>query len=265
MSSLSSKIAVTMLATTAMLLAVAPAGAEGAVRSMPAATGKSVAPPAGLAETAGRLRAAAAAKDADAVFALIADDVTFVSSGITLGVARRVEKKSFTDADTALAAIGGAFTEGEIALPAGKRLEPQDLKKGAIATALKSVAEILGEPRWGRDPLVVGGYCTAPGAKWDAEAAKKAGIGGSRGVFVTAETKLFAEASNGAKVVGKLVPERIYVDEGARDDGWTQIGAAKGTVWAAPESVAGAMAWGLCFLPDGQGGWLMSAVVSALN
>lgn len=265
MSSASGRLATVVLAMAAALVAVAPAGAEGAARSITATTGTRIDPPAGLAETAGRLRAAAAAKDGDAAYALIADDVTFATSGITLGVARRVEKKAFTDAETALVEIGNTFTEGEIALPAGQTRDPQDRKKNAIATALATIAERLADARWGRDPLVVGGYCTAPGAKWDAEAAKKAGIGGSRGAFVTAETKLYATPSTGARVVGRLVPGRIYVDEGTRDDGWTQVGIAKGAAWAAPKSVQGATPWALCFLPDGQGGWLMSAVVSALN
>ena len=235
--------------------------------SIPATTGKAIDPlPPGLLETAGRLKAAALARDSDAVFALIADDVTFVSSGITLGVPRRMTKKTYMEADALLVEIGDAFTEGEIALPAGRRVDPEDRKKAAIATALATIADRIGEARWGRDPLVVGGYCTAPGAKWDAGAAEKVGLGGSRGVFVTRETKLHAEPATSARVVGKLSPDRVHVsDEGPRDDGWTKIstGGAKG--WAPPQSLHDATPWGICFLPDAQGGWLMSAVVSALN
>lgn len=235
--------------------------------SIPATTGRPIDPlPPGLLETAGRLRDAALAKDPDTVFALIADDVTFVSSGITLGVPRRMTKKTFLEADAVLVEIGIAFTEGEIALPAGRRVDPDDRKKATIATALATIADRIGDARWGRDPLVVGGYCTTPGAKWDAGAAEKAGLGGHRGVFVTRETKLHAEPATSARIVGKLSPDRIHVsDEGPRDDGWTRISTGGAEGWAPPKALHDAMPWGICFLPDAQGGWLMSAVVSALN
>lgn len=273
----SSKLGWALPPLVAALLVAAPtlakepaagkAAATKASASIPATTGKPIDPlPSGLLETAGRLRAAALAKDTDAVFALIADDVTFVSSGITLGVPRRMAKKTFMEADAVLVEIGNAFTEGEIALPAGRTVDPQDRKKAAIATALATIADRVGDARWGRDPLVVGGYCTAPGAKWDSTAAEKAAIGGSRGVFVTRETKLHAEPATNAKVVGRLSPDRVLAsDEGPRDDGWTRISAGGAKGWAPPKSLHDATPWGICFLPDAQGGWLMSAVVSALN
>ncbi len=253
------------LALVGVSLVLAPAGAEEgkAYKPIAAQTGKAIEAPAGLLDTARALRAAAAAKDVDAVFALLADDVTFVRAGLSLYVPRRVEKKSFATAQEALEEIGLAYTEGEVEPPKGTAYDP---KKARIGTAMATLVGMIDGARWGRDPLVVGGFCTSPGAKWDPAVAKKAGIGDKRGSFVTADTRVRASASAQAKELATLKPGQIFVSAGGEgDDGWAPVTLPSGkTAWAPPKSLHGTEQWGICFLPDGQGGWLWSAVVAAL-
>lgn len=244
-----------------------PARAEEKIVYKPVAAkvGKPLtAPPALLAMTE-TLRAAALAGDRDAVFLHIADDVTFVDSGITPTVGRTAEKRAFGPdrAEAALEAIGLAFTEGEPVAPAGKTF---DMKSSRIATALTRIAAELEAPDWGSDPLVPGGWCTQPGASWDPKAAEKAGLS-HRAVFLLAPAEALAKPETGAKMVARLDSGRLWALAGSdTTEGWTHVALPDGrTAWLPAKTAKDAQPWGFCFLPDGEGGWLLSAVVSALN
>lgn len=245
----------------------APARGEEKIVYEPVAAkvGKSLTAPPALVATTATLRQAARAGDREAVFALVADDVTFVSTGITATVGRRAEKRSFGPdrADAALEAIGLAFTEGEPVGPAGKTL---DMKDSRIATALERIAEDLETPDWGSDPLVPGGWCTRPGASWDPKAAEKAKLTG-RAVFLIAPAEARAKPEAGAGIVKRLDTGRLWaLAESDTTDGWTHVALPNGrTAWLPRKTVKDAQPWGFCFLPNGEGGWLLSAVISALN
>lgn len=254
------------LLVTATVLASGTALAEDGkpYTALPAETGQTVTPAPELLAAAEALRDAAAAKDTAAVAALVAERLVFVDAGITLDVPRRAETKGpFADAGATLAAIGLAFTEGEPLLPDGK---PFDATKSRIATAHATIVELIDGARWGRDPLVAGAVCTAPGAKWDAKAAKKARLGGTRGGFVAAETKVMSEpGGDGARPIGTLKPGFLYATGGDEENGFLAARLPSGKAgWFPVEAGYGATAWGLCFNPDGRG-WRMSAVLSALN
>jgi len=255
------------VALAALAPAVFAASALAAAEHKPytplaAAVGKPLKAPPDLVAAAEAVRAAAAAGDRDAVYAGIADDVIFVDTGITPTVPRKAEKRSFDGAEAALEAIGRAFTEGEPVGPGGR---PLDMKDARIATALTRIAEDLKAPRWASDPLVPGGHCTRAGARWDAAAAAKAKFE-TQAVFVLEATDARASPSAGAKSVTRLAPSRLYVDGGAGEAGWNRVTLPDGkTGWVAPGRALPAQAWGFCFLPNVEGGWLLAAVVSALN
>ena len=230
-----------------------------------AKVGKSLTAPPELVATTDTLRKAALSGDREAVFALVADDVTFVSTGITATVGRRAEKRSFGPdrADAALEAIGLAFTEGEPVAPLGKAFDFRDAR---IATALERIAQDLAAPDWGSDPLVPGGWCTRPGASWDPKAAEQAGLTG-RAVFLIAPIEARAKPEAGAKVVARLESGRLWARAESDDtDGWAHVALPGGrTAWLPAHVAKDAQPWGFCFLPNVEGGWLLSAVISALN
>lgn len=263
MTRLARSFAVALAALAPVLLAASAVAAEPKPYTPLAATvGKALKAPPDLAAAAETIRAAAAAGDRDAVYAGIADDLIFVDTGITPTVGRKAEKRGFDGAEAALEAIGRAFTEGEPVAPGGR---PLDFKDARIATALARLAEDLRAPRWASDPLVPGGHCTRAGARWDAAAAAKAKFE-TQAVFVLEPTDARASPSAGAKSVARLAPAKLYVDGGAGQGGWNRVTLPDGkTGWVAPGRALPAQGWGFCFLPNVEGGWLLAAVVSALN
>lgn len=234
-------------------------------RPVAAKVGRPLTAPPELVALVDTLRKAALAGDREALFALVADDVTFVTSGLTATVGRRAEKRSFAPdrGDEALEAIGLAFTEGEPAAPSGRSFDFRDAR---IATALARIAEETKAPDWASDPLVPGGWCTHPGASWDAKAAEQAGLTG-RAVFVTAPTEARAKPETGARAVARLTSDRLWaLAESDETGGWTHVALPDGrTAWLPPGAAKSAQPWGFCFLPNVAGGWLLSAVISALN
>jgi hypothetical protein len=244
--------------------AAKPAAKAPATGALVQGLGRPVTPLPALLATAKAVREAAAAKDAEAVFALVADEVTFASSGITLGVARTVRKDGpFPDAPTALEAIGLAFSEGEPVAPAGT---PADPAARRIARAMAVMVATIGDPHWATDPMVPGAVCTAPGAKWDAAVAKRNGLAQVRGAFVLSDTVLRADRKASAKPVATLKPGTIVrADLGAGGD-WEKVTLPPDKLaWAPPKTLHPATPWGFCFLPTAEGDWLLSAVVSASN
>lgn len=249
-------------ATAAKKPAAAPAAKAPVAGALVQAIGKPVKPLPGLLAAAKAVREAAAANDAEAVFALVADEVTFATSGITLGVARTVRKDGpFPDAASALEAIGLAFSEGEPVAPTGA---PADPAARRIGRALAVMVSTIGDPHWATDPMVPGAVCTAPGAKWDAAVAKRNGLAQVRGAFVLSDTVVRAERKASAKPVATLKPGTIVrADLGAGGD-WEKVTLPPDKLaWAPPKTLHPATPWGFCFLPTAEGDWLLSAVVAS--
>lgn len=235
---------------------------------IPAEIGKAVAPPNDLLIAAKVARDAAAARNGEAVFAMIADEVTLVNSGITADAPRSIEKKGpFKDADDAFSTIGGMFQEGDIvamAKASGKKLNLGTLY---AEDTMRVIASSIDEADWGRDPLVKGGFCTYRAARWDPKASKAAGGGGSRGFWVEAPTKVYKSADPGAKPVATLKPGHLYL-QGFMDglpEEWNAVRLPGGGVGAVQEkALKNPTPWGICFLPNTDGGWLISAFATSL-
>lgn len=251
----------------AWVAACLPGGAAGqegarAYRPVAAEVGAPVAPPPDLVAAARQLHAAASARDAQAVFTMIAGPVTVVTSGLTPAARRTVETMGpWPDADAALEAIGGAFLEGDVP-PAGAAAP---MPRG-IAQAFEAIAAASEHPEWGRDPLLKGAFCTYRGLRWDAKAGARIDDG-ARGLHAPAAVPVHASAAPGAPVVGTVKPGLIYL-EGEMDDlpeGWRSVrlpSGRSGAVHAA--EVRDPAVWGLCFLRTAGGGWRVSAFSSAL-
>ena len=233
-----------LLAAALAALLVAPASAEDENRPyapIPAEIGKAVAPSNELLIAAKVARDAAVARNGEAIFAMIADEVTLVNSGITVTAARSIEKKGpFKDADDAFSTIGGMFQEGDIvamAKASGKKLNLGSLY---AEDTMRVIASSIDEADWGRDPLVKGGFCTYRAARWDPKAAEKTRASGSRGLYL----------------------------QGFMDDlpeGWRAVRLPGGGVGAVPEKdLKDPTPWGICFLPNVDGGWLISAFATSL-
>lgn len=240
----------------------APAEEAASYRPLPAKTGTAVTPPPELLSVVEKLRAAAEAGDSDAVFGLFDREISFVHTGITIEVGRRVESVASTTAAATLEKIGLAFTEGEPVGPGGQTF---DFRAARIATALTQISEATGDPDWGSDPLLPGAVCTRPGAKWDAKLAAKEDFL-SAAVFVSAAAEARTEPRADAPVVGRISSGKLYADLSVREDGWAKIRVPDGRVgWLAPGVAKPAQPWGVCFRSSRSGGWKLSAVLSALN
>jgi hypothetical protein len=262
MTSLTLRFAV--LLALPLVAATAAVAKERPYRPLPAVIGAGGPPPADLVERAKALAEAVAAGSADEVFAFMADRPTIVSSGITLGVPRRTQKKGpFADATAALAEIGLAYTEGEPISPTGKT---RDMTEARVRTAIVTIGERLGAAEWGRDPLVPGAWCTVRGVLWDAKAAVKAGLDGARGVYVTEKVAARASADGKAKVVATLKPGVLYRSyQSDEENGFSGLVLPDGAIgWVAAEKVGDPTPWGLCF-EKGRAGWILTTFVSALN
>ena len=251
------------LTAVVVALVATPALAEKPYTPLPAEIGAGGPPPADLVERAKAVAEAVAAGSAEELFAFVADRPTFVGSGITLGVARRLEKKGpYADATSALAAIGLTYTEGEPIAPPGKKI---DMTTSRVKTAMETIGDLLAAAQWGRDPLVPGAWCTSRGARWDAKAAAKAGLGEGRGVYVTETVAARAEADGKAKVVATLTPGMLYrLDQSDEENGFSSIFLPNGKIgWVPMEKTGNPTTWSLCF-EKGQAGWILTTFVSAL-
>ncbi len=253
----------------ALLLALTAAAAPGALadetpyRPLPAEIGAGGPPPADLVARAKAVAEAVAAGSAEEVFAFLADRPAIITSGITLGVARRIEKKGpYADATKALAEIGLAYTEGEPVAAGGK---PLDMTASRVKTAMETIGDRLRDAKWGRDPLVPGAWCTARGARWDARAAKKAGLGEDRGAYVTETVAARASPDAAAKVVATLKPGVLLrLHQSDEENGFAGLVLPNGSIgWVRAEKVGDPMPWAVCF-EKGPAGWILTTFVSAL-
>lgn len=247
------------------LAAPAAAADDKPYAPVPVEIGTAVAPSNALLIAAKLVRDAAEQRNAEGVFSMLADEVTVVRAGITVASTRSAEKKGpFKDAGEAFSTIGALFQEGDI--PASGRT----VDMGALYadSSMEVIVTAVDGADWGRDPLVKGGVCTYRGARWDRKAGEKADRGtGSRGAYVLAPTKAFKSADPGAKAVATLKPGVLYL-QGFMDDlpeDWSAVRLPGGGVGAVPQAdLKNPVPWGVCFLPDGKGSWLVSAFASAL-
>jgi len=249
--------------TAATCLPGGPVAQEGAraYRPVAAEVGASVVPPPDLVAAARQLHAAASARDAQAVFAMIAGTVTVVTSGLTPAARRNGETMGpWPDADAALEAIGSAFLEGDVP-PAGT----SPVLRGTMQ-AFEAIAAASAHPEWGRDPMLKGAFCTYRGLRWDARAGTRIDDG-ARGLYAPAAASVHASAAPGTPVIGTLKPGRIYLEGEMGDlpEGWRGVRLPSGRIGAVrAEEVRDPAVWGLCFLRKAGGGWRVSAFSSAL-
>lgn len=250
----------------AALAAVPAATAKGvrAARSMPqipVEIGRTIDPPADLLAFAADLAAAARAEDVEAVASVVADEVTMVRGNLDLAVPRtgiRTELSS-TDAAEILRAIGIAA--------AGGRPAEGDGDRTFVAAGLVHVAASLEHPTWGRDPLVVGGFCTYRGFRWDAaRVAELVGTGRSAfGGRVAEPTPVRIRPRPDARSVETLRAGQLAILAENDDDpaGWRTIRLGDDGTGFVPEGALLPLAAdGVCFLPDVAGGWLLAAVAA---
>jgi len=224
--------------------------------------GAAVVPSADLTATVERLRAAAAAKDVDAVAALFAERLTFVVSGITVDTRRSIERRpAWTSATDELGEIAALHEEGD--RPARGAVVPP--RPSATEVALGVIVDLLDEADWGRDPLVPGALCTYRGARWSEREGRARAVG-ETGFWVDAPTEVRAAAGEEAKIVARLLPGRIYFQGflEAPTDGWTGIRLPAGGVGAVPDAkLHPTRVGGLCFTAKKGGGWAVSAVATS--
>lgn len=240
---------------------------ESAYRPVAVEVGAQVTPPPDLAAAARQLHAAAAARDAQAVAAMIAGKVSIITSGITPAVGRAVETLGpWADADAALQAIGASFLEGEVP-PAGAAAPEA---KG-VQQAFDVITAATEQPDWGRDPLLKGAYCTYRGLRWDAKAVARID-GGARGLRAPTAAPVHAVpvpagAERSVPPIGTLKPGLIYL-EGQMDDlgeGWRAVRLSSGRVGAVREAdVRDVAVQGLCFQRGPGGGWRVAAFAAVL-
>lgn len=216
-----------------------------------------------LLATAKQLRDAAAAKDPDAVAALIADDVTVVAMGIDLASAPRVTREGPYTAPADLLAVVGRNAGEAGDVPPGTPQAKLDERLRSIAFA--HIVASIDRADWGRDPLVKGGFCTYRGRSWNVAALKAAvkGTAAITGGTVDGATPVRRTADAEAPIVATLTPGQLYLDDGAAEaaNGWRAVRSAKGRIgWVEGKALRAPQTSGICFLPNVDGGWLMSAV-----
>ena len=260
-------LASVLLASLA-LVGAARAADDKPYAPIPAEIGKAVTPTPDLLAFAAKVRAAAAAEDVEAVFSMIADEVTIVTTGISVNSDQRIAKYGpYENAERALSDIGSNFQEGDL-LAGGRKIDI-----GAVhrKSTFEVIVSSIDAAEWGRDPLVKGGFCTYRGARWSAAAGEKAGeasgAGSTGGWFVEAPTKVFKSHAPGAPTVATLKPGFLYLQGYLKDapEGWMGIILPTGGVGAVHQtSLKRARTWGLCFLPNVDGGWLVSAFATSL-
>lgn len=249
-------------------LMAGPASAVEKVRSKPyvpvaVEVAKAVTPAPDLLTFAKSLRAAAAAKDVEAVAAMIADEVTVVSSAIDLGTPKSMKKEGPVTDPAALVRIVGNNSGGDWDLPKGVSAAEAD--KIVFGFAFSHIVEAIDGAEWGRDPLVKGGFCTYRARSWNAEAVKKQAMdgGGIGGGTVAKPTPVKAKPVVSAGVVETLQPGRLYLSADAVEapDGWHVVRLPGGGVgYLGGGRLDAPTRSGICFLPNVDGGWLMSAV-----
>ncbi len=240
---------------------VAPKPAAGGALAVTVAP--AVVPAADLLATAKALRDAAAAKDGEAVAALIADEVTVVSMSIDLASEPRVSREGPYTAAADLLAVVGRNAGGGGDIPPGTPKPKMDEMVQMLA--FQHIVAAVDGADWGRDPRVKGGFCTYRGRSWSAAAVRAAAKreGTVTGGLVAKPTPMRSAANATAGFVGTLAPGQLYLEASgvAAPDGWRPVRSSTGKVgFVETEAMRVPTTPGICFLPNVDGGWLMSAV-----
>lgn len=227
-----------------------------------ATIGKAVTPDPALVAVASQIKEAVEAADAEAIFAVMAKEITFASSGITMASSRRVKKQpAFDKANAAMIAIGKHYQEGEM-----PGLSKADTDKIQRESALGTINDALEAAKWGQDPLLKGMVCTYRGTTWNVKTADKAGGTGSVGYHVTKPVVVRAKPDDKSKALGILKPGALYVQGFPEDSeaGWAGIRLPDGQIGHAPEAdLLPATTNGLCFSKGADGKWKLAAFSSA--
>lgn len=250
------KIGSAALSLAVGIFLAVPAAAEGPHRPIPATIGTAATPPNDLAIAAKVLRDAAAARNVDGVAAMIVERPTLISSGLTVDVPRRTEKRGpWRDARAGLAEIGASFREGDVVAPGTVDLSELDLD-----SLFEAIVTAIDEAEWGRDPLVDGAICTQGAARW--KPATGDGVAGTRGWWVDAPTAVKASADPGAKTLATLKPGFLHL-QGFVDDpveGWAAVRLPSGATGVVEErALHPAVARAVCFGTVGPGDWRVVA------
>ena len=244
-------------------VAAKPAGAVVGSGPLAVTVAPAIVPAPDLLAMAKTLRDAAAARDAEAVAALIADEVTVVAMSIDLASAPQVSKEGPYTAAADLLAVVGRNSGGGVDIP-------PDTPKAKVEERLRLLAfghivAAIDGADWGRDPRVKGGFCTYRGRSWNAAAVKAATkqTGAVTGGTVAKPTPARRAADSKAAVVATLAPGRLHFEASAVDapTGWRAIRLSTGTIgFVETGALRVPTTSGICFLPNVDGGWLMSAV-----
>lgn len=239
------------------------AGAKADGEALTVTVAQTIVPAPELLAMARQLRDAAAAKDAAAVAALIADEVTVVVMPADLGSEPKVTKEGpYTAAADLVAVVGrNVGSDGDFPPGASKEKIDEIIQRRAFAHI---VASIDGA-EWGRDPRVKGGFCTYRGRIWSAAAVKTLakGVTPATGGTVDRPTPVRVSGDARAAFVGTLAPGRLYLDatDAGSGNGWRAVRLPTGKVgYVEAEAWKPIARTGICFLPNVDGGWLMSAV-----
>mgnify|MGYP001765853558 CR=1 FL=1 len=235
-----------------------PAGGPLSVTVAPA-----LVPAPDLVATAKKLRDAAAARDGEGVAALIADEVTVVSMSIDLASEPQVSKEGPYTAPADLLAVVGRNSGGGGDIPPNTPKAKVDERLQLLAYG--HIVAAVDSAEWGRDPRVKGGFCTYRGRTWNAAAVKAAAksAGAVTGGTVAKPTPARAKADPKAGTVATLAPGRLHLQASDVEApvGWRAIRMSTGKVgFVVTEALRVPTTSGICFLPNVDGGWLMSAV-----
>ena len=241
-----------------------PTAAKPAQRDPLAVTiAPAIVPAPDLLATAKRLRDAAVAKDGEAVAALIADEVTVVSMSIDLASEPQVGKEGPYTAAADLLAVVGRNAGGDGDIPPGTpKPRAEELLR---MRAFEHIVAAIDGADWGRDPRVKGGFCTYRGRIWSVAAVKAAakGPGAATGGMVAKPTPARSAGNAKAAFVGTLAPGHLYLEASGTEapDGWRAVRLSTGKVgFVETEAMRVPTTFGICFLPNVDGGWLMSSV-----
>jgi hypothetical protein len=232
---------------------------------LPLAPASAVTPPPELVRAATAFLDAVRRGDREAIAAGLAPRLTLVDGALELGLPRRTERIGpFETVEQALVAlsdnIGGIYErpfDGSDVTPHATKAE-REFIVGALTD---------GQP-WGRDPLLDDAICTYAYRSFDTAAVtalgEKLDTRTSSFFFVETATPVLARAEAGAEVIATLEPDRLYGLDYKTDapSYWIAVhlpAGGSGFLSFENTELGKPYASGICFSPDADGRWMMSA------